>query len=197
MSSYKPVQHLRDYVNPNGIQAPVEIKSRTSRRWLHKLVFEYKDVKKDVVVDEHERPDVVEDRERFLKTMKELEPYRVEFEEDSTMKVKNYPLNCKVRGNERRPIIVITYDESTFSSNDGIRKTWTRIGNTFLRPKSHGQEIMVSEFLLFFKCLNFSSLPEDKKKEVMEKAEITIIVAVVLFEYGKANKGYWDGLKLH
>lgn len=31
----------------------------------------------------------------------------------------------------------------------------------------------------------------------MEKAGITITEAVVLFEYGKANEGYWDGPKLH
>ena len=56
---------------------------------------------------------------------------------------------------------------------------------------------MVSEFFLPFGRLNLSSLPENKKKEVMEKAEITITKAVVLFEYGKANEGYWDGPKLH
>ena len=31
----------------------------------------------------------------------------------------------------------------------------------------------------------------------MEKAEITITEAVVLFEHRKANKEYWDGPKLH
>ena len=53
---------MRDYVNPEGIQTPIVIKSRTARKWLHKLGFEYKDIKKDVFVDEHERPVVVEDR---------------------------------------------------------------------------------------------------------------------------------------
>ncbi len=32
---------------------------------------------------------------------------------------------------------------------------------------------------------------------MMEKAEIIIIETVVLFEYRKANKRYWDGPKLH
>ena len=53
------------------------------------------------------------------------------------------------------------------------------------------------EFLLSFGLLKLSSLPEDKKKEVIEKMEITITEAVVLFEYEKTNKGYWDGPKLH
>ena len=89
LTLYKLVQHLREYVNPKGVQTPIEIKSRTARNWLHKLGFEYKDVKKDVFVDGHERPDVVEDREKFLNTMKDLEPYLVEFEEDGLMKIKN------------------------------------------------------------------------------------------------------------
>ena len=113
------------------------------------------------------------------------------------MKAKNYLLDCKVGGEERRLIIVITHDECTFSSNDGLCKTWTWIDDTYLRYKSRRQRIMVSEFLLIFGRLNFSSLPEDKKKYVMEKAERTITKAVVLFEYGKVNKGYWDRLKLH
>ena len=65
---------------------------------------------------------MVEDREQILKTMKELELYLVEFEEDGTMKVKNYPSDYKKKGNECRAIIVIIYNKSTFLSNDGISK---------------------------------------------------------------------------
>ena len=120
---------MRDYVNPEGIQTPIEIKSQTARKWLHKLVLECKDIKKDVFVDEHERPDVVEDRQNFLRIMKDLEPYLVEFEEDGSMKTKNYPNDCAVGGNIRRPVIVITHDEYTFSANDRIRRAWTRVGD--------------------------------------------------------------------
>lgn len=52
--------------------------------------------------------------------MKELELYLVEFKMDGTIKAKNYLLDCEVRGDNCRPIIVITYDEYTFSSNNGI-----------------------------------------------------------------------------
>ena len=123
---------MRDYVNLEGVQSPIEIKSRTARNWLHKLGFEYKDVKKDVFVYGHERPDMVEDRKKFLSTMKDLEPYLVEFEEDGSVKTKEYPDDCVVEEDKRRPVIVITHDECTFSANDGIRKAWTRIGDTFL-----------------------------------------------------------------
>lgn len=63
MSLYKLVQYLRDYVNLQSIQALVEIKLQTAQRSLHKLGFEYKDIKKDVFVDIHEQPDKVKDRE--------------------------------------------------------------------------------------------------------------------------------------
>ena len=79
--------------------------------------------------------DVVKDWEEFLKTMKELEPYLVEFEMDGTIKAKNYPSDCEVGGEDRRPIIVITHDKYAFLSNNGICKAWTRIGVTFFRPK--------------------------------------------------------------
>lgn len=111
---------MRDYVNPEGIQTSIEIKSRTAQNWFHRLGFEYKDIKKDVFVDGHEQSDVVEDRENFLKMMKDLEPYLVEFKEDGSMKAKSYPDDCAVGRDIRRPVIVITHDECTFSANDGI-----------------------------------------------------------------------------
>ena len=57
--------------------------------------------------------------------MEELKPYTVEIEENGAMKPKIYPSDCAVGGNDRRPIIVITHDEYTFSSNNGIRRAWT------------------------------------------------------------------------
>lgn len=119
----------------------------------------------------------------FLKTMKELEPYLVEFEMDGTMKAKNYPLNCEVGGDNCQPIIIITHNEYKFSSNDSIRKAWTWVGDIFLQPKDCGQGIIVSEFFLLFGRLNLSFLSENQKKEVMEKAKITISKVVILFEY--------------
>lgn len=58
--------------------------------------FEYKDVKKDIFVDGHERPDVVEDQKKFSHQMEELKPYLVEFNEDDIMKEKIYPTDCAI-----------------------------------------------------------------------------------------------------
>lgn len=90
------VQFLKNYINPQGVETPIIIRSRTARTWLHKLGYMYKDVRKGVFVGEHERPDVVEDRANFLKKMEELKPFLVEFHEDGTMKSKVYLPNCVV-----------------------------------------------------------------------------------------------------
>lgn len=52
--------------------------------------------------------------------MEELKLYMVEFYENSVMKPKTYPPDYAVGENNRRPVIVITYDEYTFSVNDGV-----------------------------------------------------------------------------
>lgn len=133
---------MKKYVNSaTENQTPITIRSRTARRWLHKLGFEYKDVKKDVFVDGHKRSDVVENRQNFLKRMEDLQSYLVEFESDGTMKAKEYPSDCTVGGRQRRPVIIITHDECTFSANDGKQRAWTRQKETFLRPKGRGQGI--------------------------------------------------------
>ena len=53
-----------DYVNYS-----TEIAMSTVRRWLHKLGYESSGTKKGVYVDGHERPDVREYRDKFLKNM--------------------------------------------------------------------------------------------------------------------------------
>lgn len=198
LSSYKLVQYLKQsYVNPEGIPTPIVIRSRTARRWLHSLGFEYKEVKKDVFVDGHERSDVVEDRKHFLKKMKDLEPYLVEFEADGAMKPKTYPLDCIVGGHEQRLVIVITHDECTFSANDGKRTVWMKKGESKLRPKGRGQGIMASEFLLPFGRLNLLSMSQEKREQVRVEKGLSVTEAVELFEYGKNYEGYWDGAKLY
>lgn len=142
---------------------------RTARKWLCKLGYKYKDIHKDVFIDEHERPDVVEDCEVFLEKIEELKSYMVEFDENSAMKPKVYPSDCAVEGNNQQPIIVLTHDECKFSDNNGIRKAWARKSDTFLRPKGQGQGILVSEFILPYGRLNLASLTPEKREEVVQQ----------------------------
>lgn len=132
LSSYSLVAFLKDYVNPKEVRNPIKIRSRTARRWLNRLGYQYRYIGKNVFIDGHERPDVVKDREVFLETMKSLAPYLVEFDKDGNMLPKAYPVDCEVRGSQRRPVILITHDECVYSSNDGPRSGWQKEGDTFL-----------------------------------------------------------------
>ena len=149
------------------METPIVIRLRIARRWLCKLGYECKNVCKDVFVDGYEQCDVVKDCKNFLKKMEVLKPYMVTFEENGTMKPKIYPLDCAIGGDNCCPIIVITHDECTFSTNDGIRKAWTRKRDTFLQLKGRGQGIMTSEFLLPYRCLNLASFIPEKREKVV------------------------------
>lgn len=82
----------------------------------------YKDVRKDIFVNGHEWSDVVEDCANFLNLIEELKPYMVEFYDDSIIKPKVYPFDYTMGGENYQSIIVITYDECTFSINNGVWK---------------------------------------------------------------------------
>lgn len=108
------------------------IRPRTARLWLNKLRYRYTDIKKGVFLDSHKQPDVVEDRHWFLSQLEKLLPYLVEFCEDGSMMLKQYPSDCAVNGPNRWPCILITHDESTFSANNGRHQAWLKERHAFL-----------------------------------------------------------------
>lgn len=87
------VAFLKDYINPKGLKTLIKIRSRMAQKWLNQLGYKYRNIKKDVFIDGHERPDVVEDWKVFLKTMSDLESYFIEFDLEEKMKGKVYPDN--------------------------------------------------------------------------------------------------------
>lgn len=129
-----------------------------ARKWLNRLGYKYRHIGKNVFINGHERPDMIEDWRHFLEVIEELELYLVEFDKTGQMIPKIYPSDCKVGANKRQPIIIITHDQCTFSSNKGSRFRWQKDGDTFLRPKSKSWGIMVFKFLLLFGQLNLLSL---------------------------------------
>ncbi|KAA8896892.1 hypothetical protein FN846DRAFT_753806, partial [Sphaerosporella brunnea] len=64
---------VKDSQHPDGVRRRRGIKSRTARNWLHRLGYSWRDIKKGIFFDGHERPDVVESRREFLAEMKALE----------------------------------------------------------------------------------------------------------------------------
>ena len=77
------------------------IRSQTARKWLNRLGYKYRHIGKNVFIDGHERPDVIEDRRDFFEVMEELEPYFVEFDKIHQMILKIYLSDCEV-GKDKR-----------------------------------------------------------------------------------------------
>ena len=210
LNSYKLCQFLSDYIYKNrpdirhscgstqDVQGVIDltcehpgrrcgaakIKSRTARNWLKKLGYSWKDIKKGIFFDGHERGDVVQYRGQFLEDIRKMLPYTVEFNADGTMKIKEYPSDCAVGGPNRRPIIIITHDESIFSANDGRHQAWISENGMFLRPKGKGKGIMVSEFLLPWSRLNLLPFPNEQQGELI--ATGVPLEVVEYFKYGQA-----------
>ena len=118
------------------------IRARTARLWLNRLGFSWRDAKKGVYIDGHDRPDVISYRnDIFLPTLFALLPTIREWDEDGNVFVKR-PLPA---GEHEK--VYVTHDESSFNANDGKRQMWIQDGHQPLRQKSKGKGIMVSEFL--------------------------------------------------
>lgn len=103
-----------------GWETPILICLCTAQKWLYKLGYEYKNVPKYVVINGHEQPNIIEDYKVFLNKIKELKPYIVKFNNNSTIKPKLYPPNCVVGSNNWQLIIIITYNKYIFFANDSI-----------------------------------------------------------------------------
>ena len=113
---------MKDYVNLKRIETSIEIRSQTAQNWIRKLRNKYKDIHKNLFIDGHEHSNLVNDPNNFLTWMEDLKPHMVEIEENGEMKRKNYPFVWAVRDDDCWLIIVITYDECTFSVKHRIRR---------------------------------------------------------------------------
>ena len=76
------------------------IRSKTTRKWLNRLGYKWKNVQKGVFFDEHKCKDVVEYWKFFLEEMKALLPYFVKFKEDGIILPKEYSNDCAVGGSD-------------------------------------------------------------------------------------------------
>lgn len=94
------------------------IKPCTTHIYLNKLGYQYIDIKKGVFFNRYKWPDIVEYRAQFLKELEALSPYLVEFQVDSSIEEKAYPLDCIVNDPNKRPVMLITHNESIFLIND-------------------------------------------------------------------------------
>lgn len=144
------------------------IKPRTARRWMYREGFRYVKHQKGIYVDGHERPDVVEYRQKvFIPAIRSYQPRIVEYEVGNCAKEV-----AKVLANDR-PIEILFHDESAFQAHDAQEKSWVLDSQHQLRKKGVGRGIHRSDFI---------GPTGGWCKE-----------AGVQIKYGKNHDGYWTG----
>lgn len=164
---------------------PVTISEKTSQRWLKILGLTYGRYRPGLYNDGHERPDVVRYRESFLQRFERYEQLMIQYEGEFMEKVIAPPL-----APTERPLVLVTHDESSFSSHDGRDIVWLDDDNHPIRPKGDGRSIMVSAFLC--ECHGLLRLSEEQQSShpgVPTDATVTI-------KPGANAEGYWRNADL-
>ena len=165
---------------------PTNIGVVTANRWMHELGFSIIQKNKGIYIDGHERNDVVANRSRFLRKMTAI----------GFLKVSNAPsevaaacLDDDLLCTDPENSIIIFHDESIFCSNEDQSTQWGFTEDHFVRPKSKGSGIMVSDFIneedgylrLSDEFEEARQLFPNIRKEARE-----------LLEYGGSKEGYWN-----
>ena len=160
----------------------------TAIRWLKRLGFEWKKVRKGVYIDGHEKPDVVFYRQHcFLPQWKELEKRMPKWSSNGVL--DNTPLPAG-----KRLLIPYAHDECTFHSNDGVHHRWVHKDKHLIRKKSKGQGLMVSDFILPCNRLEMPltvPLPPLLQARDLEPVAGLKINPRQATEYIKVGKGSW------
>jgi len=150
-NGYIHAQDIVDYVATPEVQQRLGTRARgihirTARRWLHKLSWRYRQKRKGMYIDGHEREDVVEYRKGFVERWKEYEKCFIIYNNDRN--VVSIPTGFPVPQGVRFRLILVTHDESTFYENDRRKTLWINDNTKAVaEKKGEGQSIMVSEFL--------------------------------------------------
>lgn len=148
LSFYKLVQFLKTYICPKEIEISIRIYSHTVQKWLSKLGYKYKNIHKDVFMDEHKWADIVEDHKKFFKRLENLKLYMLEFDKDNIIKPKIYSTNCVIRKNKRQSNIIITHDEYTFFANNKFKKLELAKKIYYWNQKVENKVLWLLNFLL-------------------------------------------------
>jgi hypothetical protein len=169
-----------DFFPCHGISSHKTISTRTAERWLRVLGLTFKQHRKGIYYDGHEREDVVEYRKIFLQRMKAFEAKMTKYT-GPHMDIEIEPLYWPWE----KEIILVVHDESIFYSNDGKRGIWSEDGEMPLRAKGNGKSLMVSEFLSEA-CgrLSLTTAERFAHPDVPKDAR-------VMLKPGKNAEGYW------
>lgn len=142
----------------------------TMRRVMLREGFSYMEHRKSVYFDGHERPDIVEDRQkRFVPTMRVLHPYLVKYEVGNVK--QEIPVDPRLASVPR--VVLVAHDEMTAQAHDGVKRSWVLDGEMPLKKKGPGRGLHQSDFI----CSTVGWLQE----------------ASVTLEYGKNHDEFWTG----
>ena len=119
-------------------QVPADVSTRTTACWLHHLGFAPSSTKKGVYIDGHEQSDVVDYRKIYLRKLEALESTHAPHPPTSD-EPQPEPL-------DRRKLVLIFHDKSTFHSYDDQGWMWAEKGKQQIKPKTQGG-IMMSDFV--------------------------------------------------
>lgn len=115
----------------------------TASRWLRKLGFKWKEYRKAVYNDGHERADVKSYRDDiFLPCLASYNNRMVKWDTDLAIEP-----NPDLESEEKQLLIFVAQDECTFNANDGMHYLWVHQDHQPLRKKGQGKGLHVSEFL--------------------------------------------------
>lgn len=141
---------FREYVNSELLPAtdlppgcPHQIKERTAIKWLHELGFRPQLHKKGIYIDGHERADVVDYRQLFLRKLEILQSTHLPPPLCSDGLVRHQIGNPSAK----KKLVLLYHDESSFHANEGQSVIWAEEGKVPIRPKSQGRGMMVSNFV--------------------------------------------------
>ena len=168
-----------------NLSNPVNVSVPTAVRWMHELGLRYIDFRRGVYNDGHEREDVVQYRELFLRRMEGYQRRMATFVDENLEIVIEPELN-----DGERKLVLVTHDESCFSSNDGRKTVWMDQDHNILRPKGEGRSLMVSAFLC--ECHGLLQLPTELADQNPDLPK----EALVIIKPGKNCDGYWKNSDL-
>ena len=170
---------------------PRFISVRTATRWLRKLGFRIITHKKGSYVDGHERSDVVEYRSKYLKQLSDLRSTHLPSPPCSDECATTPPPDAETR----KTLVLIFHDESIFNVNEGQTWVWGSEDHPFIKPKTKGAGIMVSDFI--DQHNGFLRLTEMEHKQIVSATKNPDFpkTARVQLEYGADKGGYWTSEK--
>lgn len=172
---------------------PRRITVETAHKWLLALGFSVMEHKKGTYVDGHERDDVVQYRKKFLRQLCAL-GFLNQSNAPTEEAAASLQTDLHCPSDDRvAKTVVFFHDESTFQANDDQVKYWGSKDMVFLRPKSKGSGLMVSDFI--DEHHGFLQLSDEKYERTKTVSPGIQKYARTILEYGENKEGYWTSEK--